>query len=145
MAHTKQMPRNPNVNRPTTVICSDVQPEQKTSTKQMSRKLPMKGGKLPRKPLSQKQLRQDTSALGGYKKPHLYQPGILALRQIRRYQESIECLIKRTPFQKLIGEISQEHQDMSGWPWNSFCPSTFPINSYSCSSRDCREFYWWTF
>ena len=27
MAHTKQTPRNPNVNRPTMVIGSDVQPE----------------------------------------------------------------------------------------------------------------------
>ena len=27
MAHTKQTPRNPNVNRPTIVIGSDVQPE----------------------------------------------------------------------------------------------------------------------
>ena len=57
MAHTKQTPRNPNVNRPTMAIGSDVQPKRKTNTKQMSRKLPMKGGKQPRKHLSQKLLR----------------------------------------------------------------------------------------
>ena len=34
----------------------------------------------------------------------------MALREIRRYQQSTECLIKRTPFQKLIREISQEYQ-----------------------------------
>ena len=70
MACTKQIPGNPNVNRPTMAIGSDVQSKQKTSTKQMSRKLPMKGGKQPRKHLSQKLLRQDTPATGGYKKPH---------------------------------------------------------------------------
>ena len=34
----------------------------------------------------------------------------MALREIRRYQQSAECLIKRMPFQKLIREISQEYQ-----------------------------------
>ena len=32
------------------------------------------------------------------------------LREIRRYQQSTECLIKRTPFNKLIKEISQEYR-----------------------------------
>ena len=44
------------------------------------------------------------------KKPHRYQPGLLALREIRRYQQSTECLIRRTPFNKLIKEISQEYR-----------------------------------
>ena len=34
---------------------------------------------------------------------------MVALREIRRYQKSIECSIKRSPFQKLIWEISQEY------------------------------------
>ena len=34
----------------------------------------------------------------------------MALREIRRYQKSTECLIKRTPFHKLIREISQEYR-----------------------------------
>ena len=33
---------------------------------------------------------------------------MIALREIRRYQKSTKCLIKRSPFQKLIREISQE-------------------------------------
>ena len=57
MPCTKQMPRYPNVNKPTMVIGSDIQPEQKTNIKQISRKLPIKGGKQPRKHLSQKLLR----------------------------------------------------------------------------------------
>ena len=44
------------------------------------------------------------------KKPHRYHPGLLALREICRYQQSTECLIKRTPFNKLIKEISQEYR-----------------------------------
>ena len=51
MACTKQTPRNPHVNRPTMAKGSDIQPKQKTNTKQMSRKLPVKGGKQPRKHL----------------------------------------------------------------------------------------------
>ena len=35
---------------------------------------------------------------------------MVALREIRRYQKSTECLIKRTPFHKLIREIFQEYK-----------------------------------
>ena len=34
----------------------------------------------------------------------------MASREIRRYQQSTECLIKRIPFHKLIREISQEYR-----------------------------------
>ena len=56
MACTKQTPRNPNVDRPATAIGSDVQPK-RTTSKQMSKKIPMKGGKQPRKHLLQKLVR----------------------------------------------------------------------------------------
>ena len=51
MAHTKQIPRNPNVDS------SDVQPEERTTSKHMSKKLPIKGGKQPEKHLSHKLIR----------------------------------------------------------------------------------------
>ena len=35
---------------------------------------------------------------------------MVALRDIRRYQRSTENLTKRTPFQRLIREISQEYR-----------------------------------
>ena len=57
MACTKQTPKNPHVGRPTTAIGSDVQPEQKTNPKPMSKKISIKGGKQPRKHLLQKILR----------------------------------------------------------------------------------------
>ena len=110
MACTKQTPKNPHLSRPTTTIGSDVQPERRTNLKLMSKKTPVKGGKQPRKHLLQKILRGGNTPTGGVKKPHWYRPGMVALREIRRYQKSTECLIKRTPFQKLIREISQEYR-----------------------------------
>ena len=35
---------------------------------------------------------------------------MVALREIRRYQKSTECLIKRLPFKKVIREISQDYR-----------------------------------
>ena len=35
---------------------------------------------------------------------------MVVLREIRRYQKSTKCLIKRSPFQKLIREISQGYR-----------------------------------
>ena len=70
----------------------------------------MKGGKQQRKHLLWKLLLLGATPTGGIKKPHHYRPGMVALREIRRYQKSTECLIKRSPFQKLIREISQEYR-----------------------------------
>ena len=61
-------------------------------------------------------LQQGTTPTGGVKKPHHYRPGMVALREIRRYQKSTECLIKRSPFQKMIREISQEYRVCSDGP-----------------------------
>ena len=49
---------------------------------------------------------------------------MVALREIRRYQKSTECLIKRSPFQKLIREISEEYRvcpDGPGTPSVQVC------------------------
>ena len=112
MAHTKQTPRNPNVERPTAAMGSDIQPERRIPLKPTSKNLPIKGGKQPQKHLLHKVLRRNKSLTGGIKKPHQKknQPGLVALREIRRYQQFTECLIKRTPFNKLIEEISQEYR-----------------------------------
>ena len=45
---------------------------------------------------------------GGIKKPKRVTPGIVALREIRRYQKSTELLIRRLPFQRLAKEIAQD-------------------------------------
>ncbi len=44
--------------------------------------------------------------MGGVKKPHCYRPGTVALREIRKYQKSTKLLIRKAPFQRLVGEIA---------------------------------------
>ena len=108
MAHTKQTPRNPNLERPSAAMGSDVQ-ERRVPLKPTSKKIATKGGKQPCKHMLHRLLKW-TSATGGIKKPHRYHPGLLALHEICRYQQSTKSLIRRTPFNKLIKEISQEYR-----------------------------------
>merc|ERR1711988_176321 len=75
-------------------------------TKQTARK--STGGKAPRKQLASKAARKSAPSTGGVKKPHRYRPGTVALREIRRYQESTELLIRKLPFQRLVREIAQD-------------------------------------
>ena len=77
MAHTKQTPRNPNLERPSAAMGSDVQ-ERKAPSKPTSKKLATKGGKQPQKHMLHKLLKC-TSTTGGIKKPHRYHQGLLAL------------------------------------------------------------------
>ena len=49
----------------------------------------------------------------GMRKPHRYWPGTVALREIRRYQKSMELLIRKLPFQRLVREIAQDLSKMS--------------------------------
>ena len=106
----KQTPRNPNINQPKAAIGTDVQSTKVRPTPRPAlSKTPVKGGKQPWKHLSWKLLHLGAPPTGGIKKPHHYRPGMVALREIRRYENTTECLIKRTPFQKLIWEISQEY------------------------------------
>ncbi len=37
-----------------------------------------------------------------------HRPGVIALREIRKYQRSTELLIRKLPFQALVREISQD-------------------------------------
>lgn len=79
-------------------------------TKQTSRK--STGGKAPRKRLAIKAQRQQLAPPSMNKRPHSkprrYRPGTVALREIRRYQKSVELLIRKLPFQRLVREIAQE-------------------------------------
>lgn len=45
---------------------------------------------------------------GVLKKPHRYRPGTVALRDIRKYQRSVDLLIPKLPFQRLVREITQQ-------------------------------------
>ena len=57
MAHTKQTPRNPNLERPTAAMGSDIQPERRVPSKPTSKKVATKGGKQPRKHLLHRLIR----------------------------------------------------------------------------------------
>ena len=105
MARTKCTPKNPQLHKPVAVLGKDVQPPRKDIPQ-----TPRKGGKQPRKFITHKMLRKGIKPTGGLKKPHRYRPGMVALREIRCYQRSTESLIRWTPFQKLIREISQEYR-----------------------------------
>ena len=87
---------------------SDVQ-ERRVPSKPTSKKIATKGGKQPCNHMLHRLLKW-TSTTGGIKKPYRYRPGLLALHEIRRYQQSTKSLIRRTPFNKLIKEISQEYR-----------------------------------
>ena len=52
-----------------------------------------------------------TAARAGVQKPqrrHRFRPGTVALQEIRRYQSSMELLIRKLPFTRLIREIAQD-------------------------------------
>ena len=101
MARTKQTSRNPVLERLSTAMGIDVQGKRMPS--KPTAKKAIKGGKQPHKHMLHK-------TTGGIKKPHRYHPGLLALQEIRRYQQSTVSLIRKTPFNKLIKEISQEYR-----------------------------------
>jgi histone H3 len=85
-------------------------------TKQTARK--STGGKAPRKQLMTKAARKDQPA-GGVKKPHRYRPGTVALREIRKYQQSTALLMQKLPFQRLVREIAQDECNKTDIRWQS--------------------------
>lgn len=52
--------------------------------------------------------RKSAAAIGGVKKPQRFRPGTVALREIRRFQKSVDLLIPKLPFQRLVREIMQK-------------------------------------
>ncbi|XP_075395565.1 histone H3.3 type 2-like [Tenrec ecaudatus] len=71
-------------------------------TKQMVCK--SSGGKSPHRAVR----KRAPSEGSGVKKPRRYQPGPVALREIRSFQKSTELLIRKLPFQRLVKEIAQD-------------------------------------
>ena len=76
-------------------------------TKQTLRRQIM-GGKAPRKSISNKAARKTAPIDIGIKRPHRYRPGVVALREIRKFQKSTDLLIRKLPFQRLVREIAEE-------------------------------------
>ena len=101
----------------------------------------MKGGKQPRKHLSWKLLQLGATPTGGIKKPHCYRLGMVALREIRRYQKSTKCLIKRSPFKKLIREISQEYTVCPEGPGTPSIQVRFPSATIAALQEAAENFF----
>ena len=77
-------------------------------------------GKAPRKPLPSKAAAKTKPRstrkiipgdwTGGHRhKPHRYRPGTVALREIRKYQQSCGLLLRRLPFHRLVREIARDY------------------------------------
>jgi histone H3 len=74
-------------------------------TKQTARR--STGGKAPRDNLNTLAARKTSFfSSGGIKKPRRYRPGTVALREIRKYQQTTNTLIGKLPFQRLVREIA---------------------------------------
>lgn len=79
-------------------------------TKQVAKKTTLR---LPNEVMAAKAARGRAPLHGGVKKPRRYKPGTVALRDIRKYQKSTECLIRKLPFQRLVREILQDQTSIS--------------------------------
>jgi histone H3 len=42
------------------------------------------------------------------RKPHRWRPGMVALREICKFQKTTDLLIRKAPFQHLVGEIIEQ-------------------------------------
>ena len=52
-------------------------------------------------------------------KKRRYRPGTLALKEIRKYQKSVEFLIRKLPFQRLVREIADSLVQGSSFRWEA--------------------------
>lgn len=100
MARTKQSEREvpPSKARPTT----GSKPPRKTIARKT---VPRKTVSGKTKTLSGKTTNRNAR---GVRTPHRYRPGTVALREIRKFQNSTELLILKRPFQRLVREITQD-------------------------------------
>ena len=84
--------------------------QQKNRSDMFRRKQKQKQAKM--KAAEQKKIREEEEEKNkkapAVKKPHRYRPGTVALREIRKYQKSVELLIKKHPFQRLVREIAND-------------------------------------
>ena len=146
MARTKQTPRNPIRDRPIATVGNDIcSTEGRLLLRKTNQgKVLCMGGEQPRKSLARKLPCLHTPLTIGIKKPHQYRPGLIALHEIRRYQKSTECLIKRSPFQKLIWENIPRIPDMPPRTRNPIYEGEVPVNCNCCFTGGCRKLYCWT-
>ena len=66
--------------------------------------------KLPNKVKAAKAIKKTAPAEGGVKekKKLRFKPGTVTLREIKRYQKTVDMLLPRAPFQRLVKSITAE-------------------------------------
>lgn len=62
----------------------------------------------PRKDLEKPHTRAQKPQGVVKKKPHRWRPGTKALMEIRRYQRSVDLLLPKAPFERVVREIAQD-------------------------------------
>jgi len=64
--------------------------------------------KMPMKVKSSKMIKKSAPAAGGVKatRKMRFKPGTVTLREIKRYQKSVDMLLPRAPFQRLVRSIT---------------------------------------
>ena len=70
------------------------------------------GGKAPRKQLASKAARKSAPSAGGVKIPARWKDPnwhAQARREIKKYQNSTELLLRKLPFQRLVREITDDN------------------------------------
>jgi histone H3 len=72
-------------------------------TKQTARK--STGGAAPRLHLATKAARAAAQKAIAMRKPNRWRPGMVALREIQKFQKTTDLLIRKAPFQHLVQEI----------------------------------------
>jgi histone H3 len=63
--------------------------------------------------------RRSAPGTGGMKLKRRLRPGTKALREIRKFQQSSEFVIKRAPFERLVREVSRDVKRDVYWGGNS--------------------------
>ncbi len=63
------------------------------------------GGAPPRLHLATKAARVAAQKVIAMRKPHRWRPGMVALREIQKFQKNTDPLIRKAPFQHLVQEI----------------------------------------
>ena len=77
------------------------------------------GGKAPCKQLATKAARKSAPTAMRVKMPHWYQPGTIALREIRCYQKTTDLLVPKKSVGALVKEISQDFKGDLRWNLNA--------------------------
>ena len=98
----------------------------------LRRHQPLPGrAKQPRSQLQAKTpQKKGTAQPAGGKKSHRYRPGTVALQEIRRYQKSMELLIRRLPFQRLVREIAQDYRSRLNFASGAILALQEPAEAY---------------